>query len=134
MKYLTLRDCYVGEMFRKKGEVYDLPDDMVKSPKSFKLVEEEVVEPEVVEQIVPVVSGTAEEQVMPVFEKTVEAQREDARLAAKVEEAVAVTPAPAIAEKPREPNVGEYMCGKCHSIHQVASKVGKSHLKHKQEV
>jgi len=40
MNYICLRDCYVGDRFRRQGEIYDLPDDMEKSPKNFRLVGE----------------------------------------------------------------------------------------------
>ena len=39
MQYLCLRDCYVNDRFWQKGEAYELPDEMEKSEKNFKLVE-----------------------------------------------------------------------------------------------
>ena len=38
MKYICLRNCYVNDRFWHQGEVYELPDDMVKSEKNFKPV------------------------------------------------------------------------------------------------
>ena len=40
---------------------------------------------------------------------------------------------PGKAEKPRSPNLGEFLCPKCHSIHRETSKVGKKHSKFKVE-
>lgn len=39
MKYLCLRKCYVGDYLYEKGEVYDLPDSLEKSPKNFQSLE-----------------------------------------------------------------------------------------------
>ena len=47
MKYLCLRNCYVEDVLWRKGEVYELPDNMVKSEKNFQpLGEQPVEEPE----------------------------------------------------------------------------------------
>lgn len=47
MKYLCLRDCYVEDVLWRKGEVYELPDNMVKSEKNFQpLGEQPIEEPE----------------------------------------------------------------------------------------
>ena len=40
MKYLCLRDCFVGGIYWVKGKVYELPDELEKSPKNFKALEE----------------------------------------------------------------------------------------------
>ncbi len=40
MKYMCLRNCYVGERLWKEGRVYSLPDSMEKHPKNFRLVGE----------------------------------------------------------------------------------------------
>jgi len=40
MKYITLRDCYVNDRLWRKGEVYELPDEMNKSEKNFKPLDE----------------------------------------------------------------------------------------------
>lgn len=39
-KYLCLRNCFVNVVLWKEGKVYDLPDEMEKSPKNFRLVGE----------------------------------------------------------------------------------------------
>lgn len=44
MKYLCLRDCYVGDSLYYQGQAYELPDDMRKSEKNFQLLEEQPVE------------------------------------------------------------------------------------------
>lgn len=38
MRYRCLRDCFVAVRFWRKGEEYDLPDDMEKNEKNFKLL------------------------------------------------------------------------------------------------
>ncbi len=38
MQYLVLRDCYVGEVFRRQGDTVELPDDLEKSEKNFTLI------------------------------------------------------------------------------------------------
>ncbi|MEE8471223.1 MAG: hypothetical protein V3S51_07835 [Dehalococcoidia bacterium] len=43
MQYLVLRDCYVGDVFRRKGETYDLPDGVEVSDKNFEPMEKSVV-------------------------------------------------------------------------------------------
>jgi len=35
MKYICLRNCYVGERLWKAGKTYDLPDNMEKNEKNF---------------------------------------------------------------------------------------------------
>ena len=40
MKYICLRDCFVDSRFWHEGRTYDLPDDMQKTLKNFKLVNE----------------------------------------------------------------------------------------------
>jgi len=49
--YVALRDCYVGELYRYGGEVYELPDDMEKSEKNFMLMEGQEPTPEAVESM-----------------------------------------------------------------------------------
>jgi len=54
MNYIALRDCYVGECFRYKGDIYDLPDDFPISEKNFRLADEqkeEVKEPETFKEL-----------------------------------------------------------------------------------
>lgn len=36
MDYMCLRNCYVGEVLRKEGKVYTLPDEMDKDTKNFR--------------------------------------------------------------------------------------------------
>ena len=38
MEYLCLRDCFVGDRLWRRGETYNLPDAIEKSPKNFKLL------------------------------------------------------------------------------------------------
>ena len=46
-KYLCLRDCFVGDRYFAKDTVWDLPDNLEKSPKNFQLVGDNTVkEPE----------------------------------------------------------------------------------------
>ena len=40
MQYICLRSCYVGEVLRKGGRVYTLPEAMEKHPKNFRPVGE----------------------------------------------------------------------------------------------
>ncbi len=38
MEYAVLRDCWVGERLYKKGELYELPDEVDKDPRNFREV------------------------------------------------------------------------------------------------
>ena len=40
MKYICLRNCFVNSRFHHQGETYELSDDVRKSEKNFRLVEE----------------------------------------------------------------------------------------------
>jgi len=40
MKHICLRDCYVNDRFWRRGETYELPEAMEKSPKNFSPVAE----------------------------------------------------------------------------------------------
>ena len=44
MKYKCLRVCYVNDVLWQEGKIYDLPDSMVKSPKNFVSLEEQIEE------------------------------------------------------------------------------------------
>ena len=40
MKYICLRNCFVNDRFHHQGETYELPDDMRKSEKNFRPLEQ----------------------------------------------------------------------------------------------
>jgi hypothetical protein len=76
MKYEVLRDCYTGERFYRKGDFYELPDDMLKFEKNFKLVDGQA-EPlpeqaiEVVEEVTSAIPPEpAKEAELPIKTKT----------------------------------------------------------------
>ena len=106
MKYLVLRDCFTAEQrFYAKGDVVDLPDEMFKYEKNFRLLEKEPVKVE---------EGTTLKEI---------GERKPIRRGAPVE---TITPQPSTEAKP-----GEYFCTKCNGFHRKNSKVGKRHLKYK---
>ena len=59
MKYICLRDCFVASRLWRQGEVYDLPDDMNKNEKNFRLLNapeplpELIIEPEPTPESIP---------------------------------------------------------------------------------
>ena len=75
MKYMCLRTCYTGERLYHKGGVYELPDEMRKSEKSFRLVGAEApaqnTEKVITEAAIPVTDDEAE-QALPLAGETVE--------------------------------------------------------------
>jgi len=100
MRYLCLRDCFVGDRFWKGGETYDIAEDgkMEINEKNFSLV------------------GPSPEPA-PAGEKK-EGQPEKPK-----------TPQ----GKPDFIPKGQYWCGKCQTLHRETSKLGKRHLKHKED-
>lgn len=40
MKYIVLRDCFVGGIYYAKGSICDIPDNIEKSPKNFRPLNE----------------------------------------------------------------------------------------------
>ncbi len=46
MRYQVLRNCYAGEVFRRKGDVLELPDELVKDPANFRPLGEAPTEEE----------------------------------------------------------------------------------------
>jgi len=58
MQYQCLRDCWVTERLFRKGEVYNLPDEMPKAEKNFRLVGEPAIAreaPEATMGVTPIV-------------------------------------------------------------------------------
>ena len=39
MRYLVLRTCFVNDRLWREGDVYELPENMHKSPKNFKPID-----------------------------------------------------------------------------------------------
>ncbi|KKK48316.1 hypothetical protein LCGC14_3146340 [marine sediment metagenome] len=84
MLYIALRDCFVYDVFRRKGETYELPDGVEINPKNFELAEKQVaVEEKPAAKPKPAPAATSREV------------------------------APDAPKNPRELNPGESLCGEC---------------------